>query len=107
MGCVFELQQLLEGQVTKLCLLGSDKGGCRMALNMPWAAQRAWGQQRRSQGAVMGPVGPLCPPGVASGERLRRPAPQISPNMDRQWSPGGLAVDLMFPVCIRIAFLSD
>lgn len=58
MGCVFEVQQLLEGEVTKLCLLGSDKGGCRVA----WAAQGAWGQQRHPQGAVMELLGHLCPP---------------------------------------------
>lgn len=72
-----------------------------MALHMPWAAQGAWGEKGHTQGAAMGPVGHLCPSRVTAGERLSPPAPQTSPNMDRQWSLGALAMDLMFPVRVR------
>lgn len=75
-----------------------------MVLHMPWAAQGAWGQQGCTQGAVMGPVGHLCPPRVAAGEMLIPPAPQTSPNRDRHRSLGALAVDLMFPVCVTTVF---
>lgn len=80
---------------------GGDRGGCGVALLMPWAVQGAWGQQRCTQGAVMGPVGHLCPPRAAAGQRLTPPAPQTSPNMDMQWDLGhGSDIPCSYQDCI-------